>query len=124
MKSNSSNRHIKDHLEATRKLNEPVVFENVKRVDFELEVEHLRYSLDRLNARLDAYDNVMENMNFAILVIHQMLEDKKLVTQDDLQAAAQTVARMKIEEKQKFEQTKQAAYAAFLFSNDVSPANA
>jgi hypothetical protein len=121
MKSNNIKQHIKNHVDmkAAELKAEKYKFKNVTRVDFDLEIEGLQFQIKKLAQTIEKYDNVLDAVNFQILVIAQMLQDNKLVTEDNIQDAAKKINKLKRNELERFEKEKVAAYKEILANSNI-----
>jgi acid stress-induced BolA-like protein IbaG/YrbA len=121
MKSNNIKQHIKNHVDmkAAELKAEKYKFKNVTRVDFDLEIEGLQFQIKKLAQTIEKYDNVLDAVNFQIIVIAQMLQDNKLVTEDNIQDAAKKINKLKRNELERFEKEKVAAYKEILANSNI-----
>ena len=123
---NNTKQHIKSYLKEKQKneKDKNYPFSYVTRVDFDSETEGLRYLIDKLTERLTAQDVLIENANFAIIVMSQLLKDSNIATNEAVQEAARKVQIEKQMEIEKYEESRLNFYKDQLLSNSMKPADA
>ena len=121
MKSNNIKQHIKNHadMKAAEFKAEKHKFKNVTQVDFDLEIEGLQFQIQKLIQRIERYDNSLDSAMFSILVISQLLQDNKLVTEDNIKDAVKKINKIKHDELKKFEKEKIEAYKVLLTNSAI-----
>jgi methyl-accepting chemotaxis protein len=99
-------------------------YSSVKKIDFDTEIETLKFHIQRINARIDEIQAMLENTNFSVLVIATLLQDNKLVTEKNVQAAAIKVNKMKQQEQEKFEKFRIDSFKEILTDTNIKAADA
>ncbi len=96
----------------------------VKKIDFDIEIETLKFNIQRINARIDEVQSMLDNTNFSVLVIATLLQDTKLVTEKNIQAAAVKVSKMKLQEQEKLEKFRIDSFKDILTDTNIKAADA
>jgi methyl-accepting chemotaxis protein len=99
-------------------------YSSVKKIDFDTEIETLKFHILRINARIDEIQTMLENTNFSVLVVATLLQDNKLVTEKNIQAAAVKVNKMKQQEQEKLEKFRIDSFKEILTDTNIKAADA
>ena len=124
---NNTKKHISSYLKEINKQDKkdkeyPYSF--VKHIDFDLEVESLKYQLKIINDKLAIQEKIIENINFGIVVLATLLEDNKIINKNMINNAAKKVSLIKTTEIETYKNNKNQIYKDLLFNNEIKPIDA
>ena len=96
-------------------------FESIRKVDFDIEVEGLKYKIALLQDQLEFYKKILESVNFSTYVILQILQDNKLATKATIELAAKKVTKL---QEKSMNNIKEESLTAFLVNPEVKAVEA
>jgi hypothetical protein len=118
--------HIKNHADMIIKENtkDRYQFNTVRRVDFDIEIEGLKFNIKNLSAKVNAYKEVCDALNFSLLVLAQVLEDKKLINEKLVNSAAKKIHKRMKDDMKKHEISEIISYQNALLNPNVKAVEA